>query len=88
MLKALLAIIHGLEVSFGNQSGGGLASAFQVLEIAHTHYWAKDISMTGFESQVIIHNLLFYVTWNDRLIISFKQMCMFLYISIKYYLNK
>jgi hypothetical protein len=55
MLKALLAIIHGLEVSFGNQCGGGLASAFQVLEIAHTHYWAKDISMTGFESQVIIH---------------------------------
>ncbi|XP_050064071.1 MAP kinase-activating death domain protein isoform X5 [Aphis gossypii] len=52
MLKALLAIIHGLEVSFGNQSGGGLASAFQVLEIAHTHYWAKDISMTGFESQM------------------------------------
>ncbi|XP_060856008.1 MAP kinase-activating death domain protein isoform X3 [Metopolophium dirhodum] len=52
MLKALLAIIHGLEVSFGNQCGGGLASAFQVLEIAHTHYWAKDISMTGFESQM------------------------------------
>lgn len=54
MLKALLAIIHGLEVSFGNQCGGGLASAFQVLEIAHTHYWTKDISMAGFESQVII----------------------------------
>lgn len=54
MLKALLAIIHGLEVSFSNQCGGGLASAFQVLEIAHTHYWAKDLSMSGFESQVII----------------------------------
>lgn len=53
ILKALLAIIHGLEVSFNNQCGGGLASAFQVLEIAHTHYWAKDISMAGFESQVI-----------------------------------
>ncbi|XP_025203393.1 MAP kinase-activating death domain protein-like isoform X3 [Melanaphis sacchari] len=51
MLKALLAIIHGLEVSFNNQCGGGLASAFQVLEIAHTHYWAKDMSMTDFESQ-------------------------------------
>ncbi|XP_025417158.1 MAP kinase-activating death domain protein isoform X2 [Sipha flava] len=51
MLKALLAIIHGLEVSFSNQCGGGLASAFQVLEIAHTHYWTKDMSMTGFESQ-------------------------------------
>lgn len=55
MLKALLAIIHGLEVSFNNQCGGGLASAFQILEIAHTHYWAKDMSMTGFESQVIIY---------------------------------
>ncbi|XP_050426755.1 MAP kinase-activating death domain protein isoform X2 [Adelges cooleyi] len=51
MLKALLAIVHGLEVSFANQSGGGLASAFQVLEIAHTHYWTKDLSMVGFESQ-------------------------------------
>lgn len=76
MLKALLAIIHGLEVSFGNQCGGGLASAFQVLEIAHTHYWAKDISMTGFESQVNVHILYFNVAWNNRLIISFKQMCM------------
>lgn len=54
MLKALLAIIHGLEVSFANQCGGGLSSAFQVLEIAHTHYWAKDMTMSGFDSQVII----------------------------------
>ncbi|XP_050526812.1 MAP kinase-activating death domain protein isoform X2 [Daktulosphaira vitifoliae] len=51
MLKGLLAIIHGLEVSFANQCGGGLASAFQVLEIAHTHYWSKDLSVSGFESQ-------------------------------------
>ncbi|VVC41070.1 Hypothetical protein CINCED_3A012715 [Cinara cedri] len=52
MLKALLAIIHGLEVSFTNQCGGGLASAFQVLEIAHTHFWTKDTAMGGFESQI------------------------------------
>lgn len=61
MLKALMAIIHGLEISFNNQCGGGLASAFQVLEIAHTHYWAKDMSMASFESRVIInlnHNIL------------------------------
>lgn len=53
MLKALLAIIHGLEVSFTNQCGCGLASAFQVLEIAHTHFWTKDTAMGGFESQVL-----------------------------------
>jgi len=76
MLKALLAIIHGLEVSFGNQCGGGLASAFQVLEIAHTHYWAKDISMTGFESQVNVHILFFCIILNNRLISNFKQTCL------------
>jgi len=65
MLKALLAIIHGLEVSFSNQCGGGLASAFQVLEIAHTHYWAKDISMTGFESQVNVH-ILYFLCYIER----------------------
>lgn len=54
MLKALLAIIQGLDVSFSSQCGVGLASAFQVLEIAHTHYWTKDLSISGFESQVIV----------------------------------
>ncbi|CAM1324954.1 MADD (predicted) [Pycnogonum litorale] len=41
MLKLLQAVIAGLEVTFANQGLGGMASAFQVLEIAHTHYWAK-----------------------------------------------
>lgn len=54
MLKALLAVIQGLDVSFSSQCGVGLASAFQVLEIAHTHYWTKDLSISGFESQVIV----------------------------------
>lgn len=59
MLKALLAIVHGLEVSFTNQCGGGLASAFQVLEIAHTHFWTKDATMGGFDSQVRCPRSLF-----------------------------
>lgn len=41
MLKLLQAVVAGLEVTFSNQGIGGMASAFQVLEIAHTHYWAK-----------------------------------------------
>ncbi|CAG9838073.1 unnamed protein product [Diabrotica balteata] len=43
MLKVLLAIVHGLEVTFGNFGLGGMASAFQLCEIAHTHYWSKDL---------------------------------------------
>ncbi|KAG1661539.1 MAP kinase-activating death domain protein [Nymphon striatum] len=41
MLKLLQAVVAGLEVSYNNQGIGGTASAYQVLEIAHTHYWAK-----------------------------------------------
>ena len=43
MLKVLSAVISGLEVSYANYGLGGMASAFQVLEIAHTHYWTKDL---------------------------------------------
>lgn len=45
LLKIVLAIVHGLEVSVSNSSVGGLTSAFHVLAIAHTHYWARDPSM-------------------------------------------
>jgi len=44
MLKVLQAVISGLEFTYGNFGLGGMASAFQVLEIAHTHYWTKDFS--------------------------------------------
>lgn len=44
MLKVLLAIVHGMEVTFSNYGLGGMASAFQLFEIAHTHYWSKDIN--------------------------------------------
>lgn len=42
MLKCLQAISHGLEVTYSNFGLGGMASVFQLMEIAHTHYWSKD----------------------------------------------
>ncbi|KAI4462781.1 hypothetical protein MML48_4g00015086 [Holotrichia oblita] len=51
MLKVLLAVVHGLEVTYGNFGLGGMASAFQLNEIAHTHYWTKDLSeLSGTET--------------------------------------
>lgn len=44
MLKSLLAVSHGLEVTYNNFGLGGMASVFQLMEIAHTHYWSKDFS--------------------------------------------
>ncbi|CAF2650409.1 unnamed protein product [Rotaria sp. Silwood2] len=41
----LRAVIQGLEVTFENNGVGGMASTFQLLEIAHTHYWIKDNTM-------------------------------------------
>lgn len=54
MLKVIQAIVTGLEVTYANYGLGGMASAFQVLEIAHTHYWTKDLSdPAGLESNVL-----------------------------------
>lgn len=59
MIKILQYIIHGLEVTYSNYGLGGMASAFQVLEIAHTHFWTKDmaeaasVGTINFDSQVI-----------------------------------
>nr|CAH0111902.1 unnamed protein product [Daphnia galeata] len=44
MLKMLIAVTAGLEQTYINHGSGGMASSFQLLEIAHTHYWTKDIS--------------------------------------------
>ena len=43
MLEVLKAAVYGLEVSVENEGIGGIASAFQFLEIAHTHYHGRDI---------------------------------------------
>ena len=42
MTNILRAVIQGLEATFDNNGVGGMASTFQLLEIAHTHYWVKD----------------------------------------------
>lgn len=44
MLKIIQALVYGLEKTYENFGLGGMASVFQVLEIAHTHYWTKDIT--------------------------------------------
>lgn len=44
MLKCVQAIAHGLEITYNNFGLGGMASVFQLMEIAHTHYWSKDSS--------------------------------------------
>eukprot|EP00095_Tigriopus_kingsejongensis_P005098 maker-scaffold161_size295871-snap-gene-0.10 protein:Tk05098 transcript:maker-scaffold161_size295871-snap-gene-0.10-mRNA-1 annotation:"map kinase-activating death domain isoform x3" len=45
VLKIVLAIVHGLEVSVSNSALGGLSSAFHVLEIAHTHFWTRETNL-------------------------------------------
>ena len=42
MLSMLKTLIAGLEVTYQNHGVGGMASAFSVLEVIHTHYWEKD----------------------------------------------
>ena len=44
MQKLLQAVVAGLEQTYGNQGSGGMASTFQLLEIAHTHYWTRDVN--------------------------------------------
>lgn len=47
MLKMLNAVVTGLEASLEHNGLGGMASALVALEIAHTHYWAKDQTDDG-----------------------------------------
>ncbi|XP_030382359.1 MAP kinase-activating death domain protein [Scaptodrosophila lebanonensis] len=44
MLKCVQAIAGGLDVTFTNFGLGGMASVFQLMEVAHTHYWSKEIN--------------------------------------------
>ncbi|CAB0039918.1 unnamed protein product [Trichogramma brassicae] len=53
MLKCLQAIAQGFAVTYGNFGLGGMASVFQMMEIAHTHYWSKDLSESGFDSSLM-----------------------------------
>ncbi|XP_043266245.1 MAP kinase-activating death domain protein isoform X8 [Colletes gigas] len=54
MLKCLQAVSHGLIHTYTNFGLGGMASVFQLMEIAHTHYWSKDITEgTGFDNSMM-----------------------------------
>ncbi|XP_043479698.1 MAP kinase-activating death domain protein isoform X7 [Leptopilina heterotoma] len=53
MLKCLQAVSHGLGVTYSNFGLGGMASVFQLMEIAHTHYWSKDLLESGFDSSLM-----------------------------------
>lgn len=44
MLKCVQAIAGGLDATFSNFGLGGMASVFQLMEVAHTHYWSKEIN--------------------------------------------
>jgi hypothetical protein len=50
MANILRAVIQGLEATIDNNGVGGMASTFQLLEIAHTHYWMKDGSRESLAS--------------------------------------
>lgn len=49
ILKCLQAITVGLEQTFSNFGLGGMASVFSMMEIAHTHYWTKELNDGGSE---------------------------------------
>lgn len=44
MLKVFQAVVHGLEHTYSNFGLGGMASVFQLAEMAHTHYWSKEFA--------------------------------------------
>lgn len=46
MTKCIQAVAHGLDHTYSNFGLGGMASVFQLMEIAHTHYWTKEINET------------------------------------------
>lgn len=73
MLKCLQAVAHGLGHTYNNFGLGGMASVFQLMEIAHTHYWSKDLSEGGFDSslmsQVCIHLSLCQYSFTYHVII-------------------
>ncbi|XP_041972734.1 MAP kinase-activating death domain protein isoform X4 [Aricia agestis] len=46
-LKVLQAVVHGLEHTYANFGLGGMASVFQLTEMAHTHYWSKELALAG-----------------------------------------
>lgn len=61
MLKCIQATAHGLDVTFTNFGLGGMASVFQMMEIAHTHYWSKDINEASDISASLLSSQVYYL---------------------------
>lgn len=47
LAKCVQAVAHGLDHTYSNFGLGGMASVFQLMEIAHTHYWTKELNETA-----------------------------------------
>ncbi|XP_064633994.1 MAP kinase-activating death domain protein-like isoform X3 [Lineus longissimus] len=50
MLTVLRALVAGLYHTYRNHGIGGMASTFMIMEIAHTHYWARELSSNKSDS--------------------------------------
>lgn len=54
MLMCLQAVASGLAYTYNNFGLGGTASVFQLMEIAHTHYWSKDLAEGTFDTPLMM----------------------------------
>jgi len=71
MLKCLQAVTHGLAYTYNNFGLGGMASVFQLMEIAHTHYWSKDLSESGFDSSLMSQVCFNYFSIHNIYVIQY-----------------
>jgi hypothetical protein len=65
MCKLLSTIVQGLEHTYANNGIGGMASAFQLLEIVHTHYHLRDKSNRNAQESSPIENVSFHENLNQ-----------------------
>lgn len=67
MMKCVQAIAHGLEVTYNNFGLGGMASVFQLMEIAHTHFWCKDfVDGTDHVSPSLLSSQVLYIQLSNE----------------------
>lgn len=66
LIKICMAIVHGLEHSYMHNKLVGMASVFSLLEIAHTHYWAKSLDVDGRRTRGSKEGLLTNLDPNDK----------------------
>ncbi|XP_044593341.1 MAP kinase-activating death domain protein isoform X2 [Cotesia glomerata] len=59
MLMCLQAVASGLAHTYSNYGLGGMASVFQLMEIAHTHYWSKDLNDGVYEAPLMLQTSSF-----------------------------